>query len=69
MNELQVGEHDLLKYLKPDTFIGALAYLVIFILVAQLLSRTLRAAVHAAMTRKGTSTVPPSASFSRWARR
>jgi small conductance mechanosensitive channel len=53
MNELQVGEHDLLKYLKPDTFIGALAYLVIFILVAQLLSRTLRAAVHAAMTRKG----------------
>jgi small-conductance mechanosensitive channel len=53
MNELQVGEHDLLKYLKPDTLIGALAYLVIFILVAQLLSRTLRAAVHAAMTRKG----------------
>jgi small conductance mechanosensitive channel len=53
MNELNVGEHDLLKYLKPDTLIGALAYLVIFILVAQLLSRTLRAAVHAAMTRKG----------------
>ena len=53
MNELQVGEHDLLKYLKPDTLIGALAYLVIFILAAQLLSRTLRAAVHAAMTRKG----------------
>jgi small-conductance mechanosensitive channel len=53
MNELQVGQHDLLKYLKPDTLIGALAYLVIFILVAQLLSRTLRAAVHAAMTRKG----------------
>jgi small-conductance mechanosensitive channel len=53
MNELQVGEHDLLKYLKPDTLIGALGYLVIFILVAQLLSRTLRAAVHAAMTRKG----------------
>jgi small conductance mechanosensitive channel len=53
MNELQVGEQDLLKYLKPDTLIGALAYLVIFILVAQLLSRTLRAAVHAAMTRKG----------------
>ena len=53
MNDLQTGEHDLLKYLKPDTLIGALAYLVIFILVAQLLSRTLRAAVHAAMTRKG----------------
>jgi small conductance mechanosensitive channel len=53
MNELQVGEHDLLKYLKPDTLIGALAYLAIFILAALLLSRTLRAAVHAAMTRKG----------------
>jgi hypothetical protein len=31
MNELQVGEHDLLKYLKPDTLLGALAYLVILV--------------------------------------
>jgi hypothetical protein len=51
MNDLKVGEHDLLQYLKPDTLMGAIAYLVIFILAALLLSRTLRAAVHAAMTR------------------
>jgi small conductance mechanosensitive channel len=53
MNELTVGEHDLLSFLKPDTFIGALAYLAIFVLVALLLARTLRVAVHAAMTRAG----------------
>jgi small conductance mechanosensitive channel len=53
MNDLQVGEHDLLEYLKPDTSIGAIAYLLMFILAALLLSRTLRAAVHAAMTRSG----------------
>src|SRR6202162_6011498 len=53
MNELKVGEHDVLSYLKPDTLIGAIAYLVIFILAALLLARTLRAAVHAAMTRSG----------------
>jgi len=53
MNDLKVGEHDLLQYLKPDTLIGAIAYLVISILAALLLSRTLRAAVHAAMTRSG----------------
>ena len=47
MNDLQVGEHDLLEYLKPDTLIGAIAYLLMFILAALLLSRTLRSAVHA----------------------
>jgi small conductance mechanosensitive channel len=53
MTELQVGEHDLLSFLKPDTFIGALAYLLIAVIVAMILSRTLRLAVHAAMTRHG----------------
>jgi small-conductance mechanosensitive channel len=53
MNELMVGEHDLFKYLSPDSFIGAVAYLVMFIAIALILSRALRAAVHAAMTRKG----------------
>jgi small conductance mechanosensitive channel len=53
MNDLKVGEHDVLQFLKPDTLIGAIAYLAIFILAALLLSRTLRAAVHAAMTRSG----------------
>src|SRR5689334_16753484 len=53
MNELRVGEHDMLSFLKPDTLLGALVYLVLFLLVAMVLSRTLRSIVHAAMTRKG----------------
>jgi len=53
MNDIQVGEHDLLKYLKPDTLWGALGYLVLFMILAWALSRTLRAAVNASMVRKG----------------
>jgi small-conductance mechanosensitive channel len=53
MNELKTGEHDVLSFLKPDTLLGALVYLVVFLIAALLLSRGLRAAVHAAMTRKG----------------
>ena len=53
MNDIQTGEHDLLSHLKPDTWIGAFTYLVLAILLAWLLSRALRAAVHAAMTRSG----------------
>jgi small conductance mechanosensitive channel len=53
MNDLQVGEHDMLSLLKPDTLFGALAYLVVFLLAALVLSRALRTLVHAAMTRKG----------------
>jgi small conductance mechanosensitive channel len=53
MNDLKVGEHDVLSLLKPDTLLGALVYLVIFLLAALILSRTLRTVVHAAMTRKG----------------
>jgi small conductance mechanosensitive channel len=53
MNGLKAGENDLLSFLRPDTLVGALAYLAIFLAVALLLSRALRAAVHAAMTRKG----------------
>jgi small-conductance mechanosensitive channel len=49
----RVGEHDLLSFLSPNTLIGALAYLVLFIICALLLSRALRAAVHAALTRNG----------------
>jgi small-conductance mechanosensitive channel len=48
-----VGEHDLLAFLKPDTLLGALVYLVIFLGVALVLARVLRTVVHAAMTRKG----------------
>jgi small conductance mechanosensitive channel len=53
MGEIEVGEHDILTYLRPDSLWGALAYLVLFVLAALLLSRALRAAVHASMMRKG----------------
>jgi len=52
MNDLKVGEHDVLSTLSPGSLIGALIYLVVFIVAALLLSRGLRAAVHAAMTRQ-----------------
>jgi small conductance mechanosensitive channel len=53
MNDLKVGEHDVLSFLKPDTLLGALVYLVVSLLMALILARTLRTLVHAAMTRKG----------------
>jgi small conductance mechanosensitive channel len=53
MNELTSGEHDILSYVRPNTLIGALAYLVIFVVLAMVLSRALRSAVHAAMARGG----------------
>jgi small-conductance mechanosensitive channel len=53
MNVLKTDEHDVLSYVQPGTLWGALAYLVIFLVLAMLLSKTLRAAVHAAMTRNG----------------
>jgi small conductance mechanosensitive channel len=53
MSDFKVGEHDLLSVLKPDTLLGALVYLAIFVGAALILSRTLRTLVHAAMTRQG----------------
>jgi small-conductance mechanosensitive channel len=53
MNGIQVGEHDLLKYVKPDTLWGAVGYLILFMVLAWALSRVLRAAVNASMVRKG----------------
>jgi small conductance mechanosensitive channel len=53
MNGIKTDEQDVLSWVKPDTLWGAIAYLVVFVVVAMLLSRALRAAVHAAMTRKG----------------
>jgi small conductance mechanosensitive channel len=53
MGDLKVGEHDLLSWVQPDTLLGAIVYLVIFAAIATLLSRALRGAVHAAMTRQG----------------
>jgi len=53
MSELQIGTRDLLSWVSPGTLLGAIVYLVIFVFVALLLSRGLRSAVHAAMTRGG----------------
>jgi small conductance mechanosensitive channel len=50
---LKADEQDVLSYVRPDTLWGAIAYLVIFFVLAMLFSRTLRIAVHAAMTRNG----------------
>jgi small conductance mechanosensitive channel len=52
-SDITVGEHDVLSFIRPDTLIGALAYFVIFVVMALILSRVLRSAVHAAMTRSG----------------
>src|SRR5215470_5015693 len=53
MHDLHLGELDLLATFKPDSFIGATLYLVLFICAALILARVLRAALHAAMTRQG----------------
>jgi small conductance mechanosensitive channel len=53
MNDLRVGETDLLHTFRPDSLLGALLYLLLFVIVAMLLSRGIRAAVHAAMSRGG----------------
>ncbi len=53
MSDVKSGEHDLLTFLSPDSLIGAFAYLAIFVVLALVLSRLLRTAVHASMTRSG----------------
>jgi small conductance mechanosensitive channel len=53
MHDIKIGEHDLLSFLKPDTFIGAGVYLLLFVVLALVLSRILRVALHASMLRRG----------------
>ncbi|MDP8984733.1 MAG: mechanosensitive ion channel family protein [Pseudomonadota bacterium] len=53
MSEVEAAVQGVLSHVKPDSFIGAIAYLIIFVVAARLLSRALRAAVHGAMTRQG----------------
>jgi small conductance mechanosensitive channel len=53
MRDLTIGWDDVLKHLHPDTFAGAAIYLLFFVVLALLLSRALRLAVHAAMSRHG----------------
>ena len=44
-NDLKVGESDLLHTFRPDTLVGALIYLVLFVAVAILISRAMRTLV------------------------
>jgi small conductance mechanosensitive channel len=53
MDIFKTGEHDVLTFLRPDTLLGALFYLGIFLLLGLLAARILRVTVHAAMTREG----------------
>jgi small conductance mechanosensitive channel len=53
MHDLRIGEQDILRAVSPDSFVGAGLYLLIFIVLALILSRALRLAVHSAMTRQG----------------
>lgn len=53
LHDLKAGQHDMLSLLRPDSLVGALVYLVLFVLLALLFARILRVAVHAAMTRQG----------------
>jgi len=53
MNDLKLAGHNVFVFLNPGSLIGALVYLCAFVLIAMLLSRGLRAAVHAAMARRG----------------
>lgn len=53
MHDLHIGGQDLLGMVKPDSFIGALLYLLIFVVVALLVGRLLRVALQAAVTRQG----------------
>lgn len=53
MNDIKLGEHDVVAFLSPGTLLGALVYLVIFVIAAMVLTRVLRIAVHTAMTRAG----------------
>jgi small-conductance mechanosensitive channel len=52
VHELQSGEQDLLAVFRPDSLIGALIYLGLFVVLAAALSRLLRAAMQAAMARQ-----------------
>ncbi|HEY2255086.1 MAG TPA: mechanosensitive ion channel family protein [Variovorax sp.] len=52
MHELRLGEGDVLSFLSPASLVGALVYLVLFVLGASFLSRGLRMAVRQAMSRR-----------------
>ena len=52
MHDAKTWQQDLMSFIKPDEPIGALVYFVLFVTMALLLSRGLRAAVHAALAKE-----------------
>jgi small conductance mechanosensitive channel len=52
MRDLQILPKDLLSFVKPGEPLGALFYFILFVIIALLLSRALRAAVHAAVSKE-----------------
>ena len=52
MRDLTIGWDDLLRHLHPDSLLGAVIYLLFCVLLALLLSRALRIAVHGALARQ-----------------
>jgi len=53
MNELKVGESDLLHTFRPDSLVGALLYLLLAVILALIMTRAIRTAVRVAMSRGG----------------
>jgi len=49
MHDLNIGWNDVLQHLHPDTLVGAVIYLLFAVVVALVLSRAVRLAVHGAM--------------------
>ncbi len=52
MKDLWIGWRDVLTRLHPDTLVGALVYLVLFVVVALVLSRVLKITVRGALVRR-----------------
>src|ERR1700740_191377 len=59
MQDLHIGEQHLRAVLRPDTLLGAALYLLVFLVLALLLARLLRAGLHTAMTRQQHVDRPP----------
>jgi small conductance mechanosensitive channel len=52
MHDVKTWQQDLMSFIKPDEPIGAIVYFVLFVTVALLLSRGLRAAVRTALAKE-----------------
>ena len=52
MHDAKGWQQDLLSFIRPDEPVGALIYFVLFVVAASMLTRGLRAAVHAALSKE-----------------